>query len=244
MASTSETGHAKNAANFNAQLQFLIAYGATYNPSKNELKIPQLTALYELAVAKLNDVIEKTTIFNNAVNERIIEFSDLKPLATRLVNALQTTDASDEKIKDAKGYNRKMQGKRASKLPETQTDTDTPAPKTISSSQLSYDQLIQHFTGLISVLESEPSYAPNETDLQIVSLTSKLANLISKNNAVAAAYTIVSNSRIARNKILYNKNTGLVDTAIEVKKYIKSVFGASSPEFAQVKSIEFKNEKI
>jgi len=35
-----------------------------------------------------------------------------------------------------------------------------------------------------------------------------------------------------------------VDIAMEIKKYIKSVFGATSPEFAQVKGIEFIKPKI
>ena len=161
----------------------------------------------------------------------------------RLVNAIETTDASAEKIKDAKGFNRKMQGKRASALPSTLTDPTAPAPTNISSSQQSYDQQIQHFAGLISVLQSETSYTPNENDLKIATLNAKQTNLIAKNNAVATAYTNISNSRMARNKALYDESTGLVDTALEVKKYIKSVFGASSPEYAQVKGIEFKKIK-
>ena len=97
--------------------------------------------------------------------------------------------------------------------------------------------------GLISVLQSEPSYAPNETDLAIATLTAKQADLTAKNNEVSTAYTNISNSRIARNNTLYADNTGLVEIATEVKKYIKSLFGASSPEFAQVKGIEFKKAK-
>ena len=50
----------------------------------------------------------------------------------------------------------------------------------------------------------------------------------------------MSNSRIARDKTLYKLDTGLTDTATEVKKYVKAIFGASSPEFAQVKGIQFK----
>ena len=242
MASTSETGHAKNVANFQDLIAFVTGYGASYNPSKNALKLPQLTALQGTAQTKLSDVVAKNTSYNNAVNDRLTAFSTLKSLSTRLVNALDATDASPEKIKDAKGFNSKMQGKRASSS-ETPADANTPAPTTISASQQSYDQLIQHLAGLISVLQSEPSYTPNESDLKIVTLTTKQADLTAKNNAVASAYTGVSNSRIARDKTLYDINTGLVDIATEVKKYIKSIFGASSPEFAQVKGIEFKKGK-
>ena len=239
MASTSEIGHAKNVANFQDLIEFVTAYGATYNPSKNSLKLPQLIALKASADATLADVITKNTNYNNKVNERITAFSGLKSLSTRLVNALQTTDATTETIGNAKTFNRKMQGKKASSS-QTPTDPNTPAPTTISTSQQSYDQLIQHLAGLTSVLEAETSYTPNETDLQVATLQTKIADLTAKNTAVATAYASISNSRIARNETLYSSSTGLVETANEVKKYIKSVFGASSPQFAQVKGIQFK----
>ena len=243
MASTSEVGHAKNVANFQDLIEFVTGYGATYNPSKNALKLPQLIALKASADATLADVITKNTNYNNKVNERITAFSGLKSLSTRLVNALQTTDATDQIIKDAKGFNKKMQGQRVSATTTTPTDTNTPAPNTISTSQQSYTQQIQHLAGLISVLESEPSYTPNETDLQVATLVTKQNELTTKNNEVATSYANISNSRIARNTTLYSTEGSIFDVASEVKKYIKSIYGATSPEFAQVKGIEFKKPK-
>ena len=67
--------------------------------------------------------------------------------------------------------------------------------------------------------------------------------MILKNKELSTAFTNISNSRIARDKVLYKDITGLVPIANDVKKYIKSVFGASSAEYAQVKSIEFKKVK-
>lgn len=242
MPSISETGHAKNVANFQDLIAFVTGYGASYNPNKNALKLPQLIALHTAAQANLAEVVTKNTLYNNKVNERVAAFKDLKSLSTRLINALQTTDATPEKIANAKTFNKKMQGVRA-KAVETPTDPNTPAPSTISTSQQSYDQQIQHLAGIISVLETEPSYAPNEVDLQIATLTAKQADLTAKNSAVATAYTNVSNSRIARDTTIYGADTGLFDIATEVKKYVKSVFGATSPQFAQIKGIEFTKKK-
>lgn len=242
MPSISETGHAKNVANFQDLIAFVTGYSASYNPNKNALKLPQLIALHTAAQANLAEVVTKNTLYNNKVNERVAAFKDLKSLSTRLINALQTTDATPEKIANAKTFNKKMQGVRA-KAVETPTDPNTPAPSTISTSQQSYDQQIQHLAGIISVLETEPSYAPNEVDLQIATLTAKQADLTAKNSAVATAYTNVSNSRIARDTTIYGADTGLFDIATEVKKYVKSVFGATSPQFAQIKGIEFTKKK-
>lgn len=243
MASTSEVGHAKNVANFQDLIEFVIGYGETYNPSKNSLKLPQLIALRETAQTKLNDVIAKNTIYNNKVNERMVAFGNLKSFSTRLVNALQTTDATNETINNAKTFNRKMQGKKASTT-QAPTDPNAPAPATISTSQQSYDQLIQHLTGLKSVLETEPSYTPNEIELQIATIDSKIADLSAKNTAVASAYTNISNSRISRNETLYTSENGIYETASEVKKYIKSVFGASSPQYNQVSGIKFSKPRL
>ncbi|WP_130734506.1 hypothetical protein [Flavobacterium sp. J27] len=233
-----ETGHAKNVANFQELITFVTAYGTAYNPSKESLKLPQLNALKIAAETQLLDVIAKNTAYNNAVNERINAFSGLRIYATRLLNALQTTNATNETIGNAKSFNRKMQGKKAG-TSQIENNLENPAPKTISSSQQSYDQLIQHLAGLKSILETETSYTPNETDLQVASIQAKIVDLQLKNTTVVAAYTTISNARIARNEILYNANESLVETAKDIKQYIKSVYGASSPQFAQVKGIMF-----
>ncbi|MFN3969112.1 hypothetical protein [Flavobacterium sp.] len=243
MSTFSEIGHAKNIANFQDLIAFVEGYGSMYNPSKDALKLPQLNNLVTLSQAHLAEVITKNTAFNNAVNDRIIEFANLKGLSTRVINALETTDATKEKINNAKTFNRKLQGKRASQ-PTTPADPNAPAPNTISASQQSYDQQIQHLGGLIAVLQTEASYTPNETDLTIASLTAKQTSLNVKNNAVSVAYASVSNSRITRNNTLYSEESGLVEIASEVKKYIKSIFGATSQEYAQVKGIQFKKIRV
>jgi hypothetical protein len=79
-----ETGHAKNVANFQDLIAFCTGYGATYNPTKNALKLPQLNTLYTTANYALADVIAKNRAYNDAVNARINAFNGLRPLCTRL----------------------------------------------------------------------------------------------------------------------------------------------------------------
>jgi hypothetical protein len=111
-----------------------------------------------------------------------------------------------------------------------------------STSQQSYDSLIEDLSNLINALSAEPLYIPNEADLKVTALQTLLTDLKAKNTAVINTYTTYSNARIDRNKILYTDNTGLVDLVLEVKKYVKSVFGASSPQYKQVSGIKFKKE--
>ena len=245
MPAFNETGHAKNVTNFFDMITFCQGYGSNYNPSKVAITIPSLQTLHTNSEAKINGVTTQNTAFNNAVNSRIVAFKDIRPLSTRLLNALQTTDASAEMINNAKTINRKIQGKRATPVASATTpiDPNTPAPTTISTSQQSFDQMIQHFNGIVELLMTEPSYTPNEADLKITALNTYYANLQTTNQNVSTAYTAVSNSRIARDKTLYDDNTGLYDIAQEVKKYVKSVFGATSPEYKQISGIKFTKGK-
>jgi hypothetical protein len=242
MPSTSETGHAKNVANFEDFISFVTAYGATYNPSKASIKLANLNAIFTQAKADITNVMNKTVTFNNTSNVRATLFEPLQRLSTRLVQALASTDATKELVKDAKTVNRKLQGKRA-KATETPTDPNAPAPNTISASQQSYDQLIEHFGKLIEILKSEPTYTPNETELKIVTLNTQLTALKTANTNVTNAYTAVSNSRIARDKTLYKEKTGMYDVTLDVKNYVKSLYGISSPEFKQLSKIKFSKPK-
>lgn len=242
MASTTETGHAKNVATFEDLISFCSGYGATYNPSKAVLKLPALTTQLIGANAALQAVKVAKTAYDNATNAREVAFKLIKPLATKVVNSLAATEATKQTVDDAKSTNLKIQGKRAKSVekPTAAALTAGAAPvKTASTSQQSYDKLIDHFAQLIATLTAEPKYLPNENELKITALNTMLTDLKTKNTAVKNATTAISNARIARDKALYVEATGMVDTALNVKTYVKSVFGASSPQYKQVSALKF-----
>jgi propanediol dehydratase large subunit len=115
--------------------------------------------------------------------------------------------------------------------------------KTASTSQQSYDKLIDHFAQLIATLTAEPKYIPNENELKVATLNTMLTDLRAKNTAVITATTALSNARIARDKTLYAETLGMVDTAQDVKQYVKSLFGATSPQYKQVSGLKFNRPK-
>lgn len=248
MASNSETGHAKNVANFEDLISFCIGYGTTYNPVNVNIKVAGLQAKNTAAQGAIQTVKITKTAFDNATNAREIAFESLKKLSTRIVNALEATTAAKQTVDDAKTVNRKIQGKRSGKLPAAPTAGDgtttdpnaEPATRAISVSQQSYDALIDNFTKLIQTVSAEPLYLPNENDLKATALNTLLTGLKTANTGVINTTTAYSNARISRDTALYAPNTGLVDTALEVKKYVKSLFGASSPQYKQISSLQFK----
>ena len=249
MASTVETGNAKNVANFEDLISFCTGYGATYNPSKASIKLAALNTQLTAARASLTAVNSALPAFNNATTARETAFEPLAKLITRVTNATAASGAVKGVVDDVKTIARKLQGRRATakKVGET-TPTDPsnptePTEKTISASQLSYDSRIENLEKLNQQLAAITLYAPNEADLKVTALNALLTDLKAKNTAVVAATTPLSNARINRNKTLYDPATGLVTAAAEVKMYVKSLFGASSPQYKQISGIKFTKPK-
>lgn len=237
MTSTSETGHAKNVANFETEISFCTAYGTAYNPSKESLKLEALNALLTQSRTSNSEVTDAKNQLDLTINQRQIKFNPLKPTATRIISALEVTDAYRQTIDDAKSINNKIQGRRSTAKPKEGEEV-----RTISTSQQSYDSLLDNFLKLIDLVASEPSYTPNETELQVASLQAYAQELQTSNTNVINANTAYSNTLISRDNTLYADDTGLVDTALDVKKYVKSVFGVTSPQYKQISKITFRKK--
>lgn len=236
-----EVGHSKNVANFEDLISICIAYGTTYNPANSSITITALQSKHSAAIADIQAVKTAKTALDNATNAREILFKDFKKLATRIVNALSAVSPAKQTIDDAKTINNKIQGKRAStKKKPLPTDPPPADDNSISVSQQSYDSLMDHFAKLIETVSQEPLYVPNEADLSVTGLNTLLTQMQTANTGVINSTTAFSNARIVRDKTLYHETTGLVKIAFDVKMYVKSLFGATSPQYKQVSKLKFK----
>ena len=247
MASTSETGHAKNVANFQKMISFVTGYGTRYNPYTESLKIPSLIKLHTVAIADLNLVKATKTDFDNATNDRAIAFADLKSFSTQVIRMFGSSDVNEKAIQDAEGHNRKIQGRRAKAIEEVMQVpvaeqkelTEAEEDKHISTSQQSYDNLLDNFTELVVTVSAQPEYQPNEEELSAAGLQQKIKLLNTLNNRVIDHYTKWDNARIGRDRTIYNPMTGLKKTALAVKKYVSGIYKTSSKEYKQISSLKF-----
>lgn len=243
MASTSETGHAKNVANFEKLIAETSAFGENFNPSKATLKLTALNTQLATAKAAIAAVNSAEPAYKNAVSARDAAFAPLGKLITRINNALKASDTTVQEDESALTLVRKLQGRRAT-AKKTEDEKKALAAEgkevvEISSSQMSFDSRLDNFDKLIKLLSSIPAYAPNEADLKVEALTALYNDLKAKNMAVINAETPLSTARIARNEVLYKQNTGIVDITVDVKNYVKSVFGATSPQYKLISNLKF-----
>jgi len=243
MSSNSEVGHAKNVANLQKLIEQVSVY-TLYNPPVKNLQIADLQSLYTTAVAKLAEVEEKRTANKNAIVQRQLAFENLKPIATRIINLLDILGLPEGTINQAKTLNRTIQG--SSKKPKPEENPDNGQPSTnnqISTSRQSYTQQAENFGILLQLLATIPAYTPNEDDLKLNNLTSYHASLVSATQPVNQTEAELNIKLTERDQVLYAEETGLYTIAQNVKKYIKGLYGATSPEYLNVVDIKFTNRK-
>lgn len=242
MASKSETGHAKNVANFQALIEEVKTM-PKYRPNSERFAIAGLEAKYQASLGSTNALNKVNIALGNLITDRQILFDPLPQLATRILNGLADTEASDGFKKDAATIARKIQGRRATpKQKETEAPEPgaAPLPKTISTSQQSFDNMVEHYRKLIELLSTEPTYKQADETISLPGLQAMLQKMETVNKAVKEATATFGEHIRLRNEMLYEEKVGLVEIAKEVKKLIRSAYGYSSPEAKRVTAIKFK----
>ena len=232
-----ESGMALNITHGIQAVDYLETYGADYNPSNPAIAIANLKIMNVTGQELLDTARTYMQVKKVGTQDRQDVYGNLKPLATRILNELEASGAPQATVDNAKHYVLKIRGARIIKI-----NPDSPANH-ISASQTSFTEQVQHFTDLINVLTPCPEYNPNITDLQLTALTAKRDAMISSNNTVSTAQAVWSTSRIARNQFFNAPVTGYVETYQAVKRAVKAIFGANSPQYHQLGNLTFKRIK-
>ncbi len=240
--SVSETGHAKNLENFKKLREFISSWKARYNPTNVNYLLTKVDSIIAAAEAVNGNLIDARAPYRAASSAADDAFDPLNKLVTRVTRGFKAAGVPDSVVEDLMTYSRKVQGRRKSS--KTTDDPTTPnvneAEKGYSAAQTSRTNRIENLDVMITTLEAHPIYDPNEADLKTASLTALSTDLKNRIAAVNATFTAVSNQLNNRDAIFYEDPDSLVKTAQGIKNYVISAFGTDSPEYNQVRSLEFK----
>lgn len=233
-------GHAKNVANLQKITQQVTTY-SLYNPPVENISLASLQALYTAANEKLIEVGDKRNTNKNAIIARQLAFEKLKSTCTSIMNLLEILGLPQGTLDQARSLKRAVQG--SSKKTTTTPEEGKEAPKSSSTSRQSFTQQAENFGLLVQLLATLPGYTPNEEDIKLSNLTIYHSSLKSATEVVDQTEAELNTKMIERDKILYAEETGLYNIVMNVKKYVKSLYGATSQEYINVSTIEFTNRK-
>lgn len=233
---STSTGHVINVANFETLIAFCAGYKDAYQPGNPLISLDALRDKAKQAREILAECSKKRIAYENAVGARIEAFKDLKPLATRIISALSVSGVSSQTMESARSINRRIQGKRL----RTRKSAEEQGIKTISSSQLSYDTRISNLDSLIAFVSTHPEYQPHEPMLRPEGLRAFSVQMKTLYDAVGTCENPWYFARASRDNALYSPDDGLVRLAGLVKGYLKSVFGAADPAYAEINRLQFR----
>jgi hypothetical protein len=237
MASNSEKGHAKNVANFKDLIAYSTGYGSKYNPSRTEFTLLELNKMHINAENLLGILNDAMPSYNTAVAEKDIAFEPFNKLITKVYSNFSSCGALKGEVDNAFTLAKKLKGQFTKTDKAKQAEAAGKDP--ISQAQLSMDMRLENFDKFIKILAANAKYKPNETELQVASLQALHTRLKTLSDGIVTASTPVINARSNRDQLLYAPETGLVDIANGVKKYIRSVYTADTTEYKKVAVLTF-----
>ena len=235
MASTSETGNAKNVANFSTGYQILEEMGTLYNPSNSNLQLANLTPIKVSLAGVITVLNNKKPVYKNAVADREIEIASLGKITTRALNFAKSLNISTTDKDNLASQAKKIRGDQKPKV----VNPDTAEGDAISTSQMSYDSRIANLDTYTSQLASHPEYMPNETEIQIASLQTYHQRLTTLSSLVNSAGNALITGRKNRNDILYYNDTNIIQLTREIKAYVKSLGTAGEPYYKALVKLKF-----
>jgi hypothetical protein len=228
-------------------IEVVKVFGERYAPPNARLTLPALQQLADAANEGIAQVDRLMPDAIMAVGRRHEAFARLPSLSTRIGGLARVCDIKPAALAQIEELVRKIHGKRHHRVKPADRDGEGHIPaahQTFAASHRTFTDQIEHLTCLIELVEDQPGYLPSVADLTPPALRLYAGELASLNRMAFTAESALATARRERNEILYAPVTGMIDTALAVKEYVKGVFGAASPEFKEVNHIHFKGKKI
>jgi hypothetical protein len=242
-----DKGHAKVLESLGKLIAFSETLDQTRLNPPPELTLEALTALRTNATALQTKTGNSKADWRTSTLKRAAFVKKLASLAAQAVAQLEARGASAETVEDARGYVRKLQGKRAAPAAPDNPETAgiDESAQGISASQQSSAAQIANFHELIDFLEAQPNYAGvTKPELLVANLRS-IANMAQTlHDASFGVAASLANDRIERNKAFYLEENNICDLGRRFKNLVKGEYGINSPEFNEVNSIPFRKSRV
>ncbi|WP_428224406.1 hypothetical protein [Flavobacterium sp.] len=236
--STSETGHAKNIANFGAAIQILQEMNTLYNPSNPQLAIANLLEIKQSLDATIEALNLKIPAYKNAVSAREMAMEPVSKLTTRINNFVKSIAISQPDKENIQAVVKKIRGDVKAK----KVNPETTESNTISTLQQSYDSRIANLSVLIEQLNAHPEFAPNEDELKTQNLKGLQQQLDTLSKNVNTTTNALITARMDRNKVLYTNPENALKIIKDVKAYVKSLGDAAQPYYKALVKLKFREQ--
>lgn len=197
-----------------------------------------MTTLLSQARSAVSELTAAKVAYDRAIDQRVLVFTNLPKLATRILSALSVSGASVQTIDDARTVTRKIAGYVSTYRPPLPSEAGT-VPAKRRARGLDFVSMTGHWTMLLKTLEAEAKYRPVERELRAASIAARLNAMEEQNTRVIQAELALNKARQERDRILYEQVGNLYEVSSLAKGYAKSVYGTQHDSYTSLAKIRF-----
>jgi hypothetical protein len=128
--------------------------------------------------------------------------------------------------------------KKPTKKQETVGEAETPAKRTISSSETSFGSVLQGLKNVLEIIKNLPTYAP-ANDLISLDSVQQYINSIEQANQAVNTQLYPYNDSVVKRQELYEGAEGLRVAFQGIKTFIAANYGKTSQEFKEVSKLKY-----
>jgi len=245
---TNKKSHQQNVDNIEKLTKQVATFVPAYNSSEPRLSIANQLQLKLSGDEVLDGVMVAESDCDHAVAARTTAFEGFDGLVTRVANGIRISEVSDQTISQTESIVRDLRNKRAEEIiPPAETADGKEDEEQAKHNKIrngSFSTRVENFNRLLKLLLTiAAAYRPNEEDLNIESLKNRYEALKNANSVCISKDADADAARRQRQIVLYAPKTGLVPVGTDVKLYVKSAYGATSPEYKSVRGLTFTKLK-
>ena len=240
MSNKKDGSHANNVLQFQSAINMVVSYGSSYRPA-GYLSLENLSNTEKEASLALRKVNEYKSACNEATIIRDQLFRRLRPIFKRIIETMEVCRASKERLKDAQIIYKHMQGHfKYVTLEPTEPNKETIKKRIHVGAHKSFLDKAVTLENLILILQKEPNYLPNETELSIPELQTLHSKIIGQIKLVIKKHNEWRSMLLERNRIFYLRQDNLHCLLQSVKRYVKLTYGTASEQYRLIKNITIK----
>jgi chromosome segregation ATPase len=241
-----ESRHAKNITNFETVTNILDGLVTVYDPSQTLSFFLLLAALrdrLEEASAVLDEIdaalVDKTT----RIDEIQAELKDLDRYVGGIKRTAESELGDEALTRDLQNIVDQLNSQsRSMHLDGDEALTpDTEEARTkFSASRQNRDDQIARLAAALALLKNRNDYDPPDPRYKIPVIEARLAALTEKNEAAKAAEAALASALAARDRLLYDDDTGIIKLVKLIKAELARKPGKDSAAYQQINALEFR----
>jgi hypothetical protein len=234
--------YAKNVANFETVTLILSARGALYDSEEPSIRLAALKNKLEEAKAVLDEVEAARWDKIARLGELQDELSELDKYVIGLKRAAETELNDQDLTRNLENivdlFNAK---KRAAGVSDNPSMIGIGEARTaLFIARRERDNQILHLAEMFALLKPRTDFHPADPQYRMAAVEAKLITLTAKNIAAKASEAALGNSEAARDRILYDPDTGLLKLVKLIKSELARQTGRDSAVYRQINALEFR----